>query len=90
MYNIDDETVPARLNTDDKKTTFQVKIKSCKIFPVIILLQICVREGKYKLIWGTKYMLGRHYRKLKNRGTEEERESRTKEEKIRREQNTIF
>ena len=31
VYNIDDETVPARLNTYDKKTTFQVKIKSNKI-----------------------------------------------------------
>ena len=36
------------------------------------LFQICVREGKYKLIWGTKYMLSRHYRKLKTRGEEEE------------------
>jgi len=53
VYNIDDETVPARLDIHEKRTTFQ----------------ICVRIGKYKLIWGTKYMLARHYRKLKNRGT---------------------
>jgi len=56
VYNIDDETVPARLDIPGNMRSFQ----------------ICVREGKYKLIWGTKYMLVRHYRKLKTRGEEEE------------------
>ena len=31
-----------------------------------------MRDRNYKLIWGTKYMLTRHYRKWKYRGTEEE------------------
>ena len=75
VYNIDDETVPARLNIHEKRTTFQVKKnKEVRLKSKPFVIQICVRDGQYKLIWGTKYMLARHYRKLKHRGTDEKLE----------------
>ena len=50
VYNIDDETVPARLNTDDKKTTFQVKIKSNKIlFQSFIRSKWIIQRQKYSI-----------------------------------------
>ena len=35
------------------------------------MIQICVRDGNYKLIWGRKSMLSRNYRKIRNRVPEE-------------------
>ena len=71
VYNIDDEMVPARLELPDKTTIFQVTETWLQNRNNKCLFQICVRDAMYKLIWGTKYMLARNYRKTTDRSSEE-------------------
>ena len=70
VYNIDDESVPIRLNIPERNTTFQVKIYFAELC-FKHMFQICVRDANYKLIWGRKSMLSRNYRKIRNRVPEE-------------------
>ena len=58
VYNIDDETVPARLDIHEKRTTFQVKKIGNKIPQKILCLSDLCKNWKVQAYMGYKIHAG--------------------------------